>query len=144
MFTAGVRPAAHVRAGHDLPRRRLRKLHREVVRDGRRFEALDEALQHRVRKRLKRLRYLAECVAPLFGEHAVERYLKHLRPAQDALGAHNDAHVALALYRQATERDPKAWFAVGWLQSQQGASAAVCRRALKEVAGAPKFWKKKD
>src|SRR5439155_20507602 len=45
--------------------RRLSKLHRQVVRDGRRFEALPLEQQHRVRKRLKRLRYVAEFIAPL-------------------------------------------------------------------------------
>ena len=119
---------------------RSRRLHRRVVDEGRRFETLDDASQHAVRKRLKRLRYVAEAVTRLFGERAVERYLKRLRPAQDALGAHNDAHVALALYRQQAERDPKAWFAVGWLQARQGASAAACRRALKQAGDAPRFW----
>ena len=122
--------------------RRLRKLHRQGADDGKRFEGLDEASQHRVRKRLKRLRYLSECLAPLFGARDVERYLKRLRPAQEALGAHNDAQVALGLYRQAAECDPKAWFAVGWLQAQQqGESAAACRQALKQVAVARRFWK---
>ena len=130
--------AADVR---DLAARRLRKLHRRVVDDGKRFETLDEASQHGVRKRLKRLRYLAECVAPLFDERDAARYLKRLRPAQDALGAHNDAHVALGLYRRLAERDPRAWFAVGWLQARQhGESAAECRRALKRVAAARRFW----
>ena len=130
--------AADVR---DVVARRLRKLHRQVVDDGKRFERLDETSQHRVRKRLKRLRYLTECVAPLFGARAVERYLKRLRPAQEALGAHNDAHVALGLYRQAAESDPKAWFAVGWLQARQGESAVVCQRTLEQVAVARRFWK---
>ncbi len=130
------------KAARDLVVGRLRRLHRQVFGDGRHFESLDEAAQHRVRKRLKRLRYLAECTAPLFGERRVERYLKHLRPAQDALGAHNDAHVALGLYRQAAAREPKAWFAVGWLQAQlHGASAAACRRALKKAGAASAFWK---
>ena len=144
-FTLTAAPDGATAGGEDvrdLVARRLRKLHRRVVDDGKRFEGLDEASQHRVRKRLKRLRYLAECVAPLFGARDVERYLKHLRPAQEALGAHNDAHVALGLYRRAAERDPRAWFAVGWLQArQQGESAAECRRTLERVATARRFWK---
>ena len=143
-FTHIAEPAqgADAKAARGLVVRRLRRLHRQVFDDGRRFETLDEASQHRVRKRLKRLRYLAECTAPLFGERRVERWLKHLRPAQDALGAHNDAHVAHDLYREAAGREPKAWFAVGWLQSQlHGASAAACRRALKKAGGAKTFWK---
>jgi CHAD domain-containing protein len=122
-------------------RARLSKLHRQVVRDGRRFDALAAEEQHRVRKRLKRLRYLGEFVAPLF-DHGAKRYLKELRPAQDALGAHNDAVMAIAAYRDAAQRDGRAWFAVGWLAARQPASALECRDALGKIADAPAFWKR--
>ena len=122
-------------------RRRLAKLHRSVERDGPRFVQLPVEQRHRVRKRVKRLRYLSEFVAPLFARTAVERYLKRLRPAQEALGRHNDEWVARGLYQAATESDPGAWFAVGWLQSQQALSAADCRRALKRLAKARRFWR---
>ena len=122
-------------------RARLSKLHRQVVRDGRRFDALEVEEQHRVRKRLKRLRYLGEFVAPLFDQGA-KRYLKELRPAQDALGTHNDAAMAIAAYRDAANRDGRAWFAVGWLSARQPASALECRDALGKIADAPPFWKR--
>jgi triphosphatase len=122
-------------------RKRLGKLHRATVADGKHFEALEAVAQHRVRKRLKRLRYLAEFVSPLFGEKAVERYLKHLRPAQDALGLLNDAAVAQGLYRAAVAAGVhEAWFAVGWLESQRAVTACACRKALSKVADAEMFW----
>ncbi|MBT2325444.1 CYTH and CHAD domain-containing protein [Variovorax paradoxus] len=123
-------------------RARLAKLHRQVVRDGRRFDALAAEEQHRVRKRLKRLRYLGEFVAPLF-DHGAKRYLKELRPAQDALGTHNDAAMAIAAYRDAAGQDARAWFAVGWLAARQPASAVECRDALDRIAAARRFWKKR-
>lgn len=125
-----------------LLRRRLAKLHRQVADDGERFTELSVEHQHRVRKRLKRLRYLAEFVAPLFGRRAVEDYLEALRPAQDALGLHNDDAVGLEAYRRAAARQSEAWFAVGWLQARQHDTARECRRALRKVAQAPRFWKK--
>ncbi|MDQ0036466.1 inorganic triphosphatase YgiF [Variovorax boronicumulans] len=132
-----------------LLRKRLQHLHKQAVRDGKRFESLDTESQHRVRKRLKRLRYLAEFVAPLFDAEgkstpssAAERYLKHLRPAQDALGEFNDEAVALALYREATARDGRAWFAVGWFSARHAVHAKVCRKALGGIEEAPRFWKK--
>lgn len=133
-------PRGDARPACELARRRLRDLHRKVTRDGRRFGKLDDASRHRVRKRLKRLRYLAENVAPLFDNARVERYLKRLRPAQDALGAYHDAQVALALYRNAARCEPRAWFAVGWLSARQDADTAACRKALAGVAAAPRFW----
>jgi CHAD domain-containing protein len=116
-----------------------------VLHDGERFESLDTELQHRVRKRLKRLRYLAEFVAPLFDaqdKDAAERYLKALRPAQDALGDFNDEAVAMALYREATGRDARAWFAVGWFTARHPAGAKACRKALEKIEDAPRFWKR--
>ncbi len=124
-------------------RERLSKLHKQVVRDGERFTELPVERQHRVRKRLKRLRYLSEFVAPLYGTHAVERYVDSLRPAQDALGQHNDEAVGLEAFRRATAAQGEAWFAVGWLEARQQESARDCRRALRKVAEAPRFWKKK-
>jgi triphosphatase len=137
---AGEQPEPGAPARKPL-RARLSKLHRQVVRDGRRFDALEVEEQHRVRKRLKRLRYLGEFVAPLFG-HGAKRYLKELRPAQDALGTHNDAAMAIAAYRDAAQRDGRAWFAVGWLAARQPASALECRDALGKIADAPPFWKR--
>lgn len=128
-----------------LLRKRLQHLHKQVLRDGERFESLDTEHQHRVRKRLKRLRYLAEFVAPLFDaqdKDAAERYLKALRPAQDALGDFNDEAVAMALYREATGRDARAWFAVGWFTARHPAGAKACRKALEKIEDAPRFWKK--
>ena len=144
----GDPPSAPVGANdaRRLLRKRLQRLHRQVLRDGERFESLDTESQHRVRKRLKRLRYLAEFVAPLFdekGEGGVAgRYLKALRPAQDALGEFNDEAVALALYREATARDARAWFAVGWFTARHAAGAKACRKALAKIEDAARFWKK--
>jgi len=131
-------------------RKRLQHLHGQIVRDGRRFESLSSEDQHRTRKRLKRLRYLAEFVMPLFADaedkeekSAAERYLKRLRPAQDALGEFNDEAVAQALYREATARDARAWFAVGWFSARHASGAKACRKALGKIVKAPRFWKKK-
>ncbi|WP_310734652.1 CYTH and CHAD domain-containing protein [Azohydromonas caseinilytica] len=124
-------------------RRRLARLHKQVVHDGERFTELSVEHQHRVRKRLKRLRYLSEFLSSLYGTHAVERYVEALRPAQDALGLHNDDAVGLEAFNRAKDTQPQAWFAVGWLSAQQRETARECRRALRKVADAPRFWKKK-
>ncbi|MGK6310062.1 CHAD domain-containing protein [Variovorax sp. DT-64] len=139
---AGAAPAEqHADPARKPLRARLSKLHRQVVRDGRRFDTLEPEAQHRVRKRLKRLRYLAEFVAPIFGKNRAARYLKELRPAQDALGEHNDAAVAINAYREAAGQDGRAWFAVGWLSARQAQGALECRAALDKIAQARRFWK---
>ena len=44
----------------------LRGLHHRIAKDAARYETLDEAAQHRTRKRLKRLRYGAEFCSSLY------------------------------------------------------------------------------
>ncbi len=125
-----------------LLKKRLRRLHRQVLQDGLRFESLPAEARHSVRKRLKRLRYLAEFASPLFGEKAAARYIAALTPAQDVLGEYNDAEVALAAYRQITRTAPQAWFAVGWLVARQELQARACRKALARLGKLHGFWKK--
>lgn len=119
---------------------RLARLHRQVVRDGRRFDRLAPERQHRMRKRLKRLRYLAEFAAPLWPGKAVARYLQRLKPAQQALGRHNDGVVAARKFREDARRDPAAWFAAGYLQGRQAVTGREARRALRRVERARPFW----
>ncbi|MET0543213.1 MAG: CHAD domain-containing protein, partial [Variovorax sp.] len=75
-FTAADGPtvdgtALGPKASRRLLRKHLQKLHAATLHDGKRFEGLTVEQQHRVRKRLKRLRYLGESVAPLLaGERA--------------------------------------------------------------------------
>src|SRR5450755_526603 len=120
---------------------RLNKLHARLKRDAQAFEREDEDAQHRVRKRLKRLRYLAEFVGPLHKKAAVKRYLARLRPAQDALGVHIDLIVGARMAREAAlHGDAEAWFNVGWLMAQVEQSGHRCRKVLHNAAGAVKFW----
>ena len=119
---------------------RLDELRQRIAKDGKRFDALDPDRQHRVRKRLKRLRYLCEFAAPLFGVKEVTRYLFAWRKAQDALGEYNDLQTAAQVFRQEAQSQPHAWFAVGWIKGRQGANVKRCTRALRKAAKTPAFW----
>ena len=121
--------------------KRLNALHRKVVEGGRRFESLAPEEQHVVRKRLKRLRYLAEFVAPLFDEKHAEKYIQKLTPAQDTLGEFNDMSVAAVSYRRLAVKDQRAWFGVGWFYASQQGAARDCRKSLEKIEDARKFWK---
>ena len=119
---------------------RLRKLHGQVTRDGTRFERLPLEQQHRVRKRLKRLRYLIDLTVTLWPERAVKRYLKNLSKAQKAMGLHNDVAVAAEAFRADAATHPDAWFATGWLQAHLAVTAHSARKTLTPVAKSKKFW----
>jgi triphosphatase len=131
----GLKPA------RQAVRARLRKLHRQALHAGRDFCDLPQAERHRVRKRLKRLRYLAELVRPLFEGDAVDRYVAALKKLQDALGEYQDAVAARQLFEEQAAQDARAWFGAGWLASRVPGLAAACQQACRKTARkARPFW----
>lgn len=132
--------ALDARATRRVLRQSLRHLHAQVGRDARGFAALPPEQQHRLRKRLKRLRYLTESAAPAMDGQA-EPFLASLQPALAALGRLNDERVAQAVYADLAASQPAAWFAVGWLAARQNATAAACEAALAEIAELPRLAK---
>ncbi|MDP2006690.1 MAG: CHAD domain-containing protein [Rubrivivax sp.] len=120
---------------------RLRKLHRQVLRAAACFEQLPVAEQHRARKQLKRLRYLADFTAPLWPGRAWQRCRRRLGVAQDALGLHQDVAVAAEAFRHQAESDPRAGFAAGWLLAHQAVTARAAADALGRLRGVPVFWR---
>lgn len=121
-------------------RLRLHKLHFQALKDGKKFLSLNEAQQHDVRKRLKRLRYLAEFSAPLFSGRKVRAFIAALKPAQDALGLHNDEIMAAHAYRALAESNALAWFGVGWLTARHLPNARRCLKEVKNFAKVKPFW----
>ena len=118
----------------------LRKLQRQATRGARHFDELPFEAQHQARKRLKRLRYLAEFVAPAFGKGEVRRWLRDVALAQDALGKHVDRVRAGRHYARRAVSVPDAWFAVGWLRAKSARSARAAREALLRLRDADGFW----
>ncbi len=118
----------------------LDKLLRQLRRDAARFEQLDDAKRHRLRRRAKRLRYALESSAALWPDKALARLLKRLRQAQEVLGEFNDCGVALALYRELAANEPRAWFAVGWLSAHRQALLPPCADAMARLAKQPAAW----
>jgi inorganic triphosphatase YgiF len=121
---------------------RLDHWHRQVRRDAKRFDALDDAGRHQLRKRIKRLRYASEFARELFDDAKVRAYLKALRALQERLGAVNDVAVGIALYSVTAPSDARALFALGWLASQRERSLAACRPELERFIELRCFWRK--
>jgi CHAD domain-containing protein len=103
---------------------------RAARRDARRFDSAGTEARHRLRKRLKRLRYAAEFLLPAFAPARGGSTLKPLRAALEALGNWNDLQVAQAHFARQVESDPQAWFAVGWLAAQEPRQTRRCSKAL--------------
>jgi CHAD domain-containing protein len=139
--TAPTPPTA---AGDQVPlksaaRRLLQRDFKRAMRDAAHFETVDIELQHRVRKRLKRLRYGAEFVQSLLQGRRSERTLALLRKALEALGDYNDLRVAEQRITELVKADPRAWFALGWLAARREVLMRRAGRGLRRLAGAPSF-----
>jgi triphosphatase len=130
------------RAGSGLAHlvRRLRKLTRQVTRDARRFEALAFAQQHEVRKRLKRLRYLAAFAAPAFDGGDVDAWMDTVSPAQDSLGKYIDLSLAGERFAAVARTDPAAGFASTWLRAKADAATRAARKSLERLRRGRGFW----
>lgn len=117
----------------------LEPLWRQVRKGAARFEAASAEEQHRLRKRIKRLRYALESAEPVLKRKPTEACLKSLRRALQALGDLNDLQVAEGLYRELAAQDPRAWFAVGYLAGQRAGLNAKAARALKQMRDTAPF-----
>ena len=127
---------AHLRELLSAP---LNHLLRQVQRDATRFGRLDDAARHRLRRRIKRLRYAVELTAALWPAKPVAHLMSRLAKAQTPLGDFNDCVVAEAHYRQLAAQNPQAWFAVGWLSARREALLPGCSAALARLASCKAF-----
>lgn len=134
-------PGGRLKEMRQLARSRLRKLYKQSLRAGRRFERLAPEARHRVRKRVKRLRYLAQALRPLFGGCAVDAFVAALEDLQDALGRYQDLAAGRALFEQQAAADARAWFGAGWLAACEEECARDCGKACRKAAKkAQPFW----
>ncbi|MDP3311340.1 MAG: CHAD domain-containing protein [Polaromonas sp.] len=122
-------------------RKRLARLHKQVLARGRQFTDLPEAEQHALRKRFKRLRYLAEFALRLFAKRKAAAYLAALKPVQDALGTYHDEVAALQVWQGLSGHDPRALFGAGWLSARRDMHVQTCQQACDRFARqARPFW----
>jgi triphosphatase len=103
---------------------------RQCKKDALRFESFDLERRHRLRKRLKRLRYALEFIESELPPKCYKRFSKALTIALDELGEYNDLQVAIEAYRGISEIDSRAWFAIGWLKAQLPKAESRCIKAL--------------
>lgn len=120
---------------------KLKKWHRQVVRDGLAFEELDIEARHELRKRVKRLRYGLQFCESLLPSNRLKLYRKQLAVVQDVLGEMNDLAVARERFEGLKATQPQAWFAVGWTTSRLEALVHQAVSAFKVLARAERFWR---
>jgi CHAD domain-containing protein len=93
----------------------LSRRHRQLRKRVKRVELADQRAFHRLRVRVKKLRYPAELLKSLFDEEAASDYLDRLVHMQDALGALNDALAARRLVGELALPPPTQRLLLGWV-----------------------------
>ena len=124
-----------------LLRRRLRRWHARACVDAVGFAELDDEGRHRLRKRLKRLRYGIEFSAGLFDAERLRQGLKPLKQAQQLLGELNDLTLALQACQAQLTQGPQAWFALAWFSARRDLLKQQALPMLQAFAAAPVPWK---
>lgn len=157
LFTEDVAALVHSR----LPMARDTKLTRvarrlldrqqvRAVKRGRKARSGEEGDLHRLRIALKKLRYIAEFLAPLYPKKGVRRYVRKLRGLQEQLGAINDiAHVRATMARLLRETDGKrsspgeryaAGLVAGWYRARRPQIAKRVLKRWKKFRKVKPFW----
>ena len=117
---------------------------------GRKAKSGEEGDLHRLRIALKKLRYTAEFLAPLYPKEKVRRYVRKLRGLQEHLGAINDiAHVRATMAALLRETDGKriapgeryaAGLVAGWYRARRPRIAVQALKRWKKFRTVKSFW----
>ena len=146
-------PVADAQAGKPvraLAWQLISRRRRKIAAAGRRFDDMSEDERHRLRIRVKRLRYAVDLLGSLFARRRVERWLKALTDLQDALGALNDIVLGRRLLARLTansgsaaaaERHYAAGLVIGWHAHRVRKREKNLKKTLHKFAALPPLVK---
>jgi CHAD domain-containing protein len=126
---APANPAEPVQSWAAVAEPLLARWRRQARRDARAWSTLDTAGRHRLRRRLKRLRYLLEFSARLWFAKSLQQELRALKALQERLGEWHDVVLAQATLASVATADPASAFAAGWLAREKAAAERRCAKA---------------
>lgn len=104
------------------------------------FMSIQDEQRHKLRKRLKRLRYSLEFFKDFCDQKRYKIYLKSLGKVSEALGNYNDICVAIEKSEQHLLVDSNILFAMGWLRAEQTRTRVECFDALQKFYKVKKVW----
>ncbi|PLC50345.1 inorganic triphosphatase [Pollutimonas subterranea] len=137
---AARNPEKDVKPGKAMIKR-LNKRIDALCEQGEHFVQLSIEDQHRLRKRLKGLRYSMEFAGSLLAEKRLARLREALITAQHTLGDLNDLYIADDFYRPLIAAQPQAYFAIGWLHAMQEQKKAEAQGNFTRLHKAGRFKK---
>lgn len=104
------------------------------------FMNIQDEHRHKLRKRLKRLRYSLEFFKDFCDQKRYKIYLKSLGKVSEALGNYNDICVAIEKSEQHLLLDTNILFAMGWLRAEQTRTRVESFEALQKFYKVKKVW----
>lgn len=119
----------------------LARAWRAVERDARDFETSPPEQRHRLRRRLKRLRYVAEALQAVLPPRPTRRALAAMTRAADALGRCTDAELARERFEGHAADEPRSWFVLGWLAARLPRWQRRAARSLATLQRHRRFWR---
>ena len=96
-------PSLQQQSIEDYAKQALKKRWKKVAKCGRAIERLEPEEKHKMRRSLKKLRYMTEFFAPIFPSKDVKPFVKQLKALQDVFGYVNDVRMAEQLRTIAAE-----------------------------------------
>lgn len=96
--------------------------------------------QHKLRRQIKKMRYISEFAAPLYSKKKTKRWLKRLKKAQQVLGESIDNNHYQHYYQQKSSIDANALYGAGWFSAQLKADTERCKKRLDKMQNATSFW----
>ena len=118
----------------------LDSVYRDTKKQAANFKLIDDAKRHRLRKKLKFLRYSLEFFGDFCQPNKRNKYFKIMTKALESLGNYNDICVALHELGPSVEKHTQHWFALGWLSAEQNRIREQCYENLKLLYSAKKIW----
>jgi triphosphatase len=123
----------------------LEARHAKVLRRGRHFKSLTAEQRHELRLALKKLRYSADFLLPLYGERkSARKYARRLAGLQEQLGCYNDMATTSALLAGLTMESTDGAIAAaaisGWQAHAMHGAEAPLRKAWRAFTEAVPPW----
>lgn len=123
----------------------LHTRHRQVRRAGRGIRHFDAEKLHKLRIRVKKLRYAAEFLAGLWPDRASEPYLTALCRVQDEIGLFHDSTRNIALLKGLSPKEEKSppsclRHLVKRFKKSESRSHRKLLRRWRDLAAAKRFW----
>lgn len=125
----------------NFARRILSAQHARVLKRGRRFKSLSAEQLHRLRLSVKKLRYVADFLLPLYGPRkSAKRFSRGLAELQQELGIYNDMATTTSLLADIGASGSAAAAIAGWQAHAMIGSAPRLKSAWSDFVKAKTPW----